>query len=129
MKVLVLIVALVGAACFGLASADAAVLKGPALKNLISGKRVYIQTPFGGEFPLHYRPNGEVSGDGTALGLGRFMAPTETGHWWVKGPNLCQKWPTWYHGRTTCFTIERTGSGEVRWVHDDGKIGKARIGP
>lgn len=128
MRVTTFAAALLAALGISLAGAQAAPLKGQALKALVSGKRIYIQTPFGGEFPLHYRPNGQVSGDGTALGLGRFMAPTETGRWWVKGTNLCQKWPTWYHGRTTCFTIEKAGANEVKWVRDDGKVGKARIG-
>ena len=72
--------------------------------------------------------NGAVSGDGSALGLGKFMAPKETGKWWVDGANLCQQWPTWYDGKATCFTIEKTGDSSLNWVRDDGKSGTARIG-
>lgn len=111
-----------------MAGAAGAALSGNALKDLVTGKRIYLQTPFGGEFPLRYNADGTVKGDGTALGLGKFLAPKETGKWWVKGDNLCQKWPTWYKGRTTCFTIEKTGPGTIKWFRDDGKVGTARVG-
>tara|TARA_R100001129_G_scaffold142595_2_gene103742 strand:+ start:26065 stop:26379 length:315 start_codon:yes stop_codon:yes gene_type:complete len=103
-------------------------VQGQELKSLVSGKRIYLQTPFGGEFPLYYQTSGAVSGDGSALGLGKFMAPKETGKWWVDGANLCQQWPTWYDGKATCFTIEKTGDSSLNWVRDDGKSGTARIG-
>ncbi len=38
-------------------------------------------TPFGGEFPLNYRRNGKVDGNGEALGLGRWVKPEDTGRW------------------------------------------------
>lgn len=107
--------------------AQAEQLSGNELKNLVNGKRIYLATPFGGEFPLNYKPSGRVTGDGTALGLGRFFAPRETGKWWVKGNNLCQQWPTWYNGKPSCFTIKKTGDKTLRWVRQDGMKGKARI--
>ncbi|MCY0094975.1 hypothetical protein [Hoeflea ulvae] len=102
-------------------------LAGAELKGFVNGKRVYLATPFGGEFPLNYQPSGVVSGDGTSLGLGKFLAPKENGRWWVKGENLCQQWPTWYDGKATCFRIEKTGDQSLNWVRDDGRRGKARI--
>ncbi|TDH36381.1 hypothetical protein E2A64_13480 [Pseudohoeflea suaedae] len=112
---------------FAAAPVQAENLRGQDLKTLVSGKRIYLQTPFGGEFPLYYQTSGAVSGDGSALGLGKFMAPKETGKWWVDGANLCQQWPTWYDGKATCFTIEKTGAKTLNWVRDDGKSGTARI--
>lgn len=108
-------------------SAGAEQLSGGELKQFVNGKRVYLATPFGGEFPLNYKRTGVVTGDGTALGLGKFFAPTESGRWWVKGENLCQQWPTWYDGKTTCFQIRKTGEKSLNWVRDDGRSGKARI--
>ncbi len=108
-------------------TAKAEQLAGNQLKQFVNGKRVYLATPFGGEFPLNYQRSGAVTGDGTALGLGKFFAPTETGRWWVKGENLCQQWPTWYDGKTTCFQIRKTGERSLDWVRDDGRSGKARI--
>ena len=68
-------------------------LSGNELKQFVAGKRVYLATPFGGEFPLNYKQSGTVTGDGTALGLGRFFAPKESGKWWVKGENLSHLLP------------------------------------
>jgi hypothetical protein len=108
-------------------AANAEQLSGNQLKQFVNGKRVFLATPFGGEFPLNYKSTGVVTGDGTALGLGKFFAPTESGRWWVKGQNLCQQWPTWYDGKTTCFRIRKTGDSSLNWVRDDGRSGKARI--
>ncbi|MEQ9026263.1 MAG: hypothetical protein RIG88_05775 [Roseitalea porphyridii] len=109
------------------APAAAEQLAGSAIKETIGGKRVYLATPFGGEFPLHYKANGRVTGDGRALGLGRFMAPRETGRWFVQGDQLCQQFPTWYDGQVSCFTLRRTGETTLRWRRDDGYSGRARI--
>lgn len=102
-------------------------LQGKEIVETVSGKRVYLSTPFGGEFPLFYKPNGSVSGDGTKLGLGKYFAPKETGRWWVDGTRLCQKWPTWYRGKTSCFEIRPAGPGAIFWTRDDGAKGKARV--
>jgi len=109
------------------ASASAEQLSGQALKDTINGKRVYLATPFGGEFPLYYKTNGQVTGDGTALGLGQYFAPRETGRWFVDGSQLCQQFPTWYRGRVSCFTLRMTGETTLRWRRDDGYSGRARI--
>lgn len=115
------------AVCLSGGAANAEQLAGNQLKQFVNGKRVFLATPFGGEFPLNYKSTGVVTGDGTALGLGKFFAPTESGRWWVKGENLCQQWPTWYDGKTTCFQIRKTGERSLNWVRDDGRSGKARI--
>ena len=108
-------------------SAHAEQLAGPAIKDAVNGKRIYLATPFGGEFPLYYKTNGQVTGDGTALGLGRYLAPRETGRWFVDGNRLCQQFPTWYRGQVNCFTLRKTGETTLRWRRDDGYSGRARI--
>ncbi|MEM0898494.1 MAG: hypothetical protein AAGI92_00910 [Pseudomonadota bacterium] len=109
-------------------SAHASTMSGSEIKSAINGKRIYLATPFGGEFPLYYQRNGAVSGDGTALGLGRFFAPKETGKWFIQGNELCQQFPTWYKGQVSCFTLRKTGENRLRWRRDDGESGRARIG-
>ena len=115
------------AVCFAPVPANADQLSGSELKQFVNGKRVYLATPFGSEFPLNYKRTGVVTGDDSALGLGKFFAPTESGRWWVRGENLCQQWPTWYDGKATCFRIKKTGAQSLDWVRDDGRSGKARI--
>lgn len=98
-----------------------------AIRSLVSGKRVYLKVPLGGEFPLHYRQDGSVTGDGSALGLGKYLTPRETGRWWVESGKLCQKFPTWYKSKTNCFRLQPTGEANLRWQRDDGYSGRARV--
>ena len=109
------------------ASASAEALSGEALKSFVSGKRIYLAVPLGGEIPLNYRKNGRVDGSGEAAGLGRYMAPKDSGRWWVNGNKLCQKWQEWYDGRTFCFTVTKLSDSRIRWLRDDGKSGVARV--
>ena len=109
------------------AAANDETLAGQELKSFINGKRVYLRIPLGGEFPLYYQSNGSVSGDGSALGLGKYFAPKETGRWFVDGSKLCQQFPTWYKGKVSCFRIYKTGETTLRWTRDDGYSGRARI--
>lgn len=102
-------------------------LEGDALRRTISGKRVYLATPLGGEFPLFYRPDGRVDGSGEAVGLGRFLKPRDSGRWWVDGSRLCQQWQSWYEGRVFCFSLTQKGADRLGWVRDDGEKGLARL--
>jgi len=97
------------------------------IRQTVIGKRVLLATRFGVEFPLVYRTNGSVKGDGTGTGLGRYFSPKETGRWWIEGNRLCQKFPTWYDGVPQCFTLERIGTNKLRWKMTDGRSGTATI--
>lgn len=108
-------------------AAMAETVSGESLRSMVNGKRIYLKIPLGGEFPLFYKANGQVTGDGSKVGLGRYFAPKETGRWYVDGANLCQQFPTWYKGRVSCFTIQKTGENTLRWQRDDGYSGRARI--
>lgn len=99
-----------------------------AIKEEIIGKRIYLAVPFGGEFPLNYRPNGQVDGSGEALGLGRFAKPNDKGRWWINGDRLCQQFTSWYKGEPMCFELIRTGDKRLKWIRDNGQTGTARIG-
>lgn len=98
------------------------------IKGEIIGKRIYLAVPFGGEFPLNYRLDGQVDGSGEALGLGRFAKPNDKGKWWIKGDRLCQQFTSWYKGAPMCFELIRTGDKRLKWIRDNGETGTARIG-
>lgn len=106
--------------------ANASQLSGAEIKSVIIGKQVMLKTFWGG-FPLRYATSGSVTGDGTALGLAKFFAPKETGKWWVAGNQLCQQFPTWYHGRKFCFTLSMQNATTLKWVREDGYSGTAKI--
>lgn len=122
-----LILAVVSLCLFYPMQAYADVLSPKEIKQTVIGKRVLLATRYGIEFPLVYKPNGSVAGDGSGTGLGKFFAPKETGKWWIKGQELCQQFPTWYDGRTQCFTLEKIGGGKLKWQSKDGRSGTARI--
>lgn len=103
-------------------------LTGNALKSFITGKRIYLKAPLGGELPLFYRADGVVNGSGEALGLGRYLAPKDDGRWWLVKNRVCQKWKTWYKGKTFCFTLAKLPGNRVFWKRDDGVEGVSRIG-
>ena len=108
--------------------ASAQPLSGDELKAAIAGRHIYLAIPFGGEFPLHYRPNGRVDGISPKSLLARLDPTTDSGKWWVEGKNLCQQWQVWYRQARYCFTIELTGPKSLNWTRNDGLSGTARIG-
>lgn len=103
-------------------------LAGSALDRAVSGRRIFLATPLGGEFPLNYHADGRVDGQGEAAGLGRFVRPTDSGRWWVSGQKLCQKWTSWYDGKVFCFTLSKISEDQLSWRRDDGLAGLARVG-
>jgi hypothetical protein len=128
MKIRIVITSILGAvAGFGTQAASAELLNGESLRRLVSGKTVYLAAPLGGEFPLKYRPDGSVNGDGNAVGLGRFYAARETGRWFMQGDNLCQQFPTWYSGQRLCFSVRKLAGDKIKWTRDNGDTGIARV--
>lgn len=108
--------------------AQASELSSAEIRSKIAGKRVLLNTGYGIKFPLVYKTSGRVTGDGTGTGLGQYFAPKETGNWWIRDNQMCQKFPTWYKGRTFCFKLENKGGNKLLWKRDDGKSGTATVG-
>ena len=103
-------------------------LAGAALDRTVSGRRIFLETPLGGEFPRNYYADGRIDGQGEAAGFGRFVRPNDSGRWWVSGEKLCQKWTKWYDGKVFCFTLQKVSQDKLAWRRDDGLEGLARIG-
>lgn len=128
MKRHIALIAAFAAAIFAGAPAFANELDGEEIRRAVTGKRIYLATPLGGEIPLYYRADGRVDGSGEAVGLGRWLKPSDSGRWWVAGSRLCQQWQTWYDGEQMCFRLRETGNGKIAWTRDNGETGLARIG-
>jgi hypothetical protein len=120
------LIAAIAIASSGIATAKP--LTGADIRKEIIGRTIFLAAPLGGEFPLNYRRGGSVDGNGTALGLGRFIAPKDRGRWWISGNRLCQRFQVWYKGNPMCFNLTKVGANKVRWVRDNGETGVARIG-
>ncbi|OLP58096.1 hypothetical protein BJF93_05535 [Xaviernesmea oryzae] len=110
------------------AAAEDGRLKAADIKEKIVGRTIYLAAPMGGEFPLNYRTNGEVDGDGQALGIGKLVKPSDSGKWWIADDRLCQQFKTWYDGNSMCFVLSDAGPNKVKWVRNNGETGIARIG-
>lgn len=110
------------------ATAHAESLTDSDIRKDIIGRTIYLAAPLGGEMPLTYHTSGAVDGNGQAVGLGRFIKPSDVGRWWIKSDRLCQQFKTWYDGAPMCFELERDGAGKVKWTRDNGQTGVARIG-
>lgn len=82
------------------------------IRRDIIGKTVYLSTPLGGELPLIFRSSGKVDGNGQAIGLGRYVKPSDTGQWWIDANRLCQKFQSWNKGKPMCFELERAGANK-----------------
>lgn len=109
-------------------AAAASELNDADIRARIIGRTIYLAAPLGGEFPLNYRPNGVVDGNGEAVGLGRLAKPSDKGRWWVRDGRLCQRFESWYNGKAMCFVLTNAAPGKVGWLRDDGERGVARIG-
>ena len=110
------------------ASENPVLLTGKDLRNAVSGKTIYIQTPIGAEIPVRYRPNGTMNGSSsTQLAmLAGEKVKADTGRWWVRRAELCQQWSSWSNGRAHCYKLRAAGK-KVVWSRSDGETGTARL--
>jgi len=115
------------AVCTFINQVQAADMTAQEISKKITNSRILLETSFGIEFPLFYSANGTVTGDGTGTALGNYVAPKETGKWWLKDNKLCQQFPTWNKRKVTCFRLEDVGGNNLIWKRDDGKSGRAKI--
>jgi hypothetical protein len=109
-------------------SADPPFLAGDALRNVVSGKTVYLKIS-GFELPIRYSAGGRMSGRmGTMVAaLSRGDGASDNGRWWIEANRLCQRWSSWMEGKSYCYMFTLKGKS-VRWVRNDGRSGTARIG-
>ena len=112
---------------FGLAAsalAEPSKPTGEALRQVVSGRTVLLDTPIG-SFPICYRRDGTMTGQapGFVASLG---TEKDRGQWWVADDRLCQRWHRWLNAKQYCFKLQRVGAA-VHWLRDDGLSGTATI--
>lgn len=107
-------------------SAEPVKLVGKALSEAVTGAVVEIDTPLGTKVPLHYFPDGHVTGKAgeVAFYLG---TPEDEGRWWIASDyKLCHKWKHWFDGEDMCLVIKRDGN-TIHWRDTDGDTGTATL--
>jgi hypothetical protein len=129
MRKTVLMTALLTLAGSAHASENPVLLTGKDLRNAVSGKTIYIQTPIGAEVPIRYQPNGTMSGVSPThlAALAGEQVNADRGRWWVRRAELCQQWSKWSNGRAHCYKLRAAGKS-VQWSRNDGETGTARLG-
>ncbi len=108
----------------GVALAEPQPLSGEALRTVLTGKTVVLNTPVGG-IPIDYRDNGTMIGRAKDLSM-YVGAERDTGRWWIKSDQVCQKWEVWLSARAYCFTLRVVGR-TVHWTRNDGEAGTALL--
>lgn len=122
MRIVVSVLALLLTAGAGIAEPQP--LSGDALRTVLTGKTVVLNTPVGG-IPIDYRDNGTMVGRAKDLSM-YVGAERDTGRWWIKSDQVCQKWDVWLSARAYCFTLRVVGR-TVHWKRNDGEAGTARL--
>ncbi len=115
------------AALFGLSAgalAQGANLNGDALRQALAGKTVLLHTPVG-SIPISYQSNGTMSGRAKSMQM-YVGSEQDSGTWWIKADQVCQKWSKWLDGKSHCFTLRLDGR-VVHWRSTDGRTGTATI--
>ena len=116
----------VTAAAFCVASGVAAaeVEAEGALRKIVSGRTIELNTPLGG-LPISYRMDGTMRGK--AENLAYYTGSTQDSCiWWITSNKLCQRWHKWLDGKSYCFTLQQQGRA-VQWTRNDGLTGTATI--
>jgi hypothetical protein len=108
-----------------MAEARSSNLSGQQINDLVAGATVEIETPVGTKLPIHYAPDGRLSGEARSLAwyLG---AVFDSGRWWVTSDQLCHKWNRWFDSEPQCMRLSKEGR-IIRWRNQDGTSGSATI--
>jgi len=107
------------------AHAEPRELAGPAIKHLVSGTVMHINTPLNTIIPVHYGADGSLAANAGAMGF-YLGAKEDTGRWWVSRTRLCHKWTRWFDGDAQCLKLRKSGN-KVFWESQKGETGTARI--
>ena len=96
-----------------------------ALRSLVSGRTVNLDTPLGTTIPITFNPDGTTRGRAGSLAT-YLGAPNDDGRWWVEKARLCQRWKVWFDRETQCLRFRQAGD-IIHWTRDDGRTGTARL--
>lgn len=98
-----------------------------ALRALVAGNTIQIDTPLGTTVPITYAETGTMRGRAGAL-VGQHLGSTaDSGRWWVENAQLCHQWKVWFDRQQQCLKLRLSGD-VIHWTRSsDGKAGTARL--
>ncbi len=107
------------------ATAEPARLSNEAIKAMLTGALVEMDTPAGTVIPVRFSKDGLVSGKAGVLAsvLG---ADHDRGRWWVANDQLCVKWFRWFEAKTRCVSLRQDGA-RIYWRGADDRSGTGTI--
>ena len=108
-----------------LALSEPTPLSSEAIKQVVSGSTVRIDTPLGAALPVSYSEDGMLSGEAGYLAF-YLGSRSDRGRWWVVGDKLCHKWNSWFDAEINCLRLRQDGD-KFFWRRDDGMTGTATI--
>ncbi len=101
-------------------------LSGDTLRQQIPGAKIQVDTPLGSVVPVSYGADGTLEGKAGAVAF--FLgSQKDRGKWWIEGSKLCQRWNTWFNGRTNCARVFRTAENRIEWIDQDGDKGTGTV--
>ena len=100
--------------------------KADLIREMVSGRKVYIKTSLGAVIPVTFLSDGSMRGHAPSLSF-VLGSSSDRGRWWVEKARLCKKWRIWLNRKKRCIRLTQRGK-TVYWRSDDGRSGTARIG-
>jgi hypothetical protein len=113
--------------CFATAplAAEPIKLTGEAIKIVVVGSVLELDTPLGTTVSIRFNQDGLMSGDAKEL-ASLLGAATDRGRWWVANDQLCYKWFRWFDAEPRCLAVSQEAK-RIFWQRDDGESGTATV--
>jgi hypothetical protein len=107
------------------AVAEPALLRGEALRSIVPGAHIQLDTPLKTVVPIRFSPDGLMTGE--ANGLGTYLgADRDRGRWRIAGDQLCLKWFRWFDAEERCLNLRREDQ-RIYWDESGGENGTATL--
>jgi hypothetical protein len=107
------------------AVAEPAPLRGEALRSIVPGAHIELDTPLKTVVPIRFSPDGLMTGE--ANGLGTYLgSDRDRGRWRIAGDQLCLKWFRWFDAEERCLNLRRDEQ-RIYWDESGGENGTATL--
>lgn len=107
------------------AVAEPTPLRGEALRAIVPGAHIELDTPLRTVVPIRFTADGLMTGE--ANGLAPYLgSERDRGRWHVTGDQLCLKWFRWFESEERCLNLQRQDQ-RIFWQDAGGESGTATL--